>query len=248
MKKKWLLIPILLLIPVFMLFIDSFRTGIFAMSSFYDSSDQWQYICEHQGDYPDSLVDLALQNKETIPFVYEYPFHKDQKIHINESLKEIPLFLQWDERWGYLYYGNDMMAINGCGPTCLSMVMTFLTKNTQYNPYYISQYSEKNGYHNEAGTSWSLMKEGARHLGLHVKELSLDESIIQRELESHHPIICSMGKGEFTTTGHFIVLTQYENGYVSVHDPNSIERSQKTYVFDDIKYQIKNLWCYSYEE
>ena len=47
----------------------------------------------------------------------------------------MPLLLQWDERWGYRYYGDQMMAINGCGPTCLSMVVSYLTQNGRYHPY-----------------------------------------------------------------------------------------------------------------
>lgn len=36
---------------------------------------------------------------------------------------EIPLLLQWDERWGYSVYGDNMIAVNGCGPTAVAMVV-----------------------------------------------------------------------------------------------------------------------------
>ena len=37
-------------------------------------------------------------------------------MNIQNDLKDnqMPLLLQWDERWGYRYYGDQMMAINGC--------------------------------------------------------------------------------------------------------------------------------------
>ncbi len=37
---------------------------------------------------------------------------------------EIPLLLQWDERWGYSVYGDNMIAVNGCGPTAVAMVVS----------------------------------------------------------------------------------------------------------------------------
>ena len=54
-----------------------------------------------------------------------------------------------------------------------------------------------------------------------------------------------MRKGDFTTTGHFIVLTGYEDGRITVNDPNSRKRSEKTWDFDTLQYQIKNLWSYT---
>ena len=54
-----------------------------------------------------------------------------------------------------------------------------------------------------------------------------------------------MGPGDFTTTGHFIVLTGVDsNGDIIVHDPNSIKRSKKRWSIDDIMKQTKNLWSY----
>ena len=50
---------------------------------------------------------------------------KDAKSVCTVSLPEdgsVPLFLQWDERWGYRSYGGDFLAVTGCGPTALSMV------------------------------------------------------------------------------------------------------------------------------
>lgn len=58
-------------------------------------------------------------------------------MNVQDDLKTggIPLLLQWDERWGYKNYGDNIMAINGCGPTCLSMVVSYLKQNGQYHPY-----------------------------------------------------------------------------------------------------------------
>lgn len=96
----------------------------------------------------------------------------------------------------------------------------------------MADFSEDEGYYvPDNGTAWSLMSEGARQLGLTSRELPLEESIVASELDSGHPIICIMGEGDFTTSGHYIVLTGYEDGKVSVNDPNSYENSDKLWEF-----------------
>ncbi|MEG0276650.1 MAG: C39 family peptidase [Coprobacillus sp.] len=252
MKKKLIIIA-LIIIPMCIVALDYF---VFAehdepvvVDSSYDTSDNWQYIQTHKDEYPTSLLELALRNKETIPFVAHYLDKKDKKtsMNISKELKSqtIPLFLQWDERWGYKDYGDDIMAINGCGPTCLSMVVSYLTKNPAYHPYKIAQFALENGYVVNSQTSWDLMREGVKSFGINVQELSLSEDLIIKNLEQGNPIICSMSKGIFTTTGHFIVLKEYKDGLIYVNDPNSQSLSQRGYTFKEIQYQIKNLWVYS---
>ena len=65
-------------------------------------------------------------------------------------------------------------------------------------------------------------------LGLEVHSVIFDKEHIKKELNSGRPIVCILGPGDFTTTGHFIVLTGVdENGGIIVNDPNSIINSKK---------------------
>lgn len=89
------------------------------------------------------------------------------------------------------------------------------------------------------------MTEGARQFGIYGEELGLDEGGIYSALENGHPIICSMKPGDFTTTGHFIVLTGIEDGRIRVNDPNSRIRSEKLWDYSTLEYQISNLWEFS---
>lgn len=250
MKRKLIVFIGVVIIPFLIFMIDHFALkGNNDVNASYDKSQAWQYISSHQNEYPHSLIKLALNNRETIPFVYEYPQKHNQNLSMTLQndlmVDEIPLLLQWDERWGYKTYGNDLMAVNGCGPTCLSMVSSYLKQNSQYHPYYIAQYAYRRGYYTHRGTSWDLMNKGARDLGLTVQELPLDEKQIIQQLQMHHPIICSMAPGLFTTTGHYIVIKNYQDGLFYINDPNSKEKSQEGYTFCEIKNQIKNIWAYS---
>ena len=201
--------------------------------------------------YPDSLIKLYEKNPEARQFVLDYKDRVDGNtpIDISSDVKsgEIPLFLQWDERWGYRKYGDDFLAITGCGPTSLSMVYVGLTGDADMNPYEMAKEAQNGGYYvSGSGSSWSMMTGLAEELGLSAKELGMDEGTVKSKLKDGHPIICIMGPGDFTTTGHFIVLTGVsDDGKIEVNDPNSRENSGKTWEFSKISSQIKDMWVYS---
>lgn len=202
--------------------------------------------------YPDSLIQLMQRNAETVSYVLQYPLHKneDKPIDVSAELTggDIPLFLQWDARWGYRLYGQSLMGLAGCGPTSLSMVYCGLTGDSSMDPYAMACYADANGYHIEgSGTTWDFMDRGAAGLGLTVHDVAFDAASIGETLRSGMPIICIMGPGDFTTDGHFIVLTGIDAaGNVTIHDPNSKHNSERTWTLDTLMSQMLDLWAYSY--
>jgi len=205
------------------------------------------------GKYPLDLLTLLTKNTETLSFVSDYLMHVDDEkpnsgIEAAELDGTVPLFQQWDKRWGYVKYGSNILAINGCGPTCMSMVYTALTGKTDMNPAAVADFCIENGYYTEdSGTSWNLMLDGAKKLGLNAEKISLKQEVIKEKVETGQPVICSMKPGDFTETGHFIVLSSIsEDGKLQVKDPNSISRSEEEWEFDTVFGQIKAAWAYSY--
>lgn len=201
----------------------------------------------HYRDYPESLVDLLERNPETEDFVLSYPAEHDQEHTVDLSEYDpsegVPLFFQWDKRWGYLQYGSDVAGLTACGPVCLSMAAYYLTEDPAMSPDNLIRFAIRRGYCTWShGTSWTLISEGAVELGFDVTELPLDENRIMANLEAGVPIICVMGPGDFTTTGHYIVLVGTENGLLRVNDPNSRANSEKLWKFEDIEGQFRNLW------
>ena len=89
------------------------------------------------------------------------------------------------------------------------------------------------------------MTSGVEHWGLTCRESNGNESEIAKELQEGHPIICSMRPGDFTDIGHFIILTSYNNGEVTICDPFSLENSKKSWNYSQISSQIKAVWVYS---
>lgn len=212
-------------------------------------SSRVRKVLNHTERYPQELLELLALNEEAVDFVLDYPKKKDADPaeSIGTLTKgKIPVLLQWDEGWGYTLYGSSLLAVNGCGPTALSMVAAGLTGDDTLTPHQVAAYAEENGYYVEgSGSSWSLMTEGCRHFGVTGQELPLSENKISSELKAGHPIICSMRPGDFTTTGHFIVLTDVKDGKIEVHDPNSRARSKKLWDYETLEHQINNLWSFS---
>ncbi len=208
------------------------------------------FALEHDiafSEYPEELIALLDRNPETEEFVLNYPLEYgiEREVDLSEykNSPTVPLFLQWDKQWGYREYGSGVAGLTACGPVCLAMAGYYLTGDEKFSPDRVMEFAMEKGYYAPgAGSSWSLISEGGWKLGLDVTEIPLDENRIIRNLEVDNPIICVMGPGAFTTTGHYIVLTGYENGMYRINDPNSIANSQRLWSYEEFYDQIKNLW------
>ncbi len=205
--------------------------------------------------YPDELREALEKNPELEEFVkgYEKAMESgaredtsDCALTKDELKQEYPLFLQWDKRWGYRAYGSGVIGLSGCGPTCMSMTVYYLTGDESITPEKTARYADKAGYYVEgSGTAWSFMTEGAENFGLKAEELSLDEQVMKNRLDSKAVIICALGPGDFTSSGHFIVIYGYDEDGFLVNDPNSVQRSEESWSYDELRSQIRNLWAYT---
>lgn len=199
------------------------------------------------GDYPPELIALLERNPETSTFVLEYPLKKNARpvVDLSEFAESdtVPLFMQWDQRWGYLPYGDNVAGLTACGPVCLSMAAFYLTGNPEMSPDKMIEFASRNGYCIPGnGTAWTLISEGAEMLGLDVTELPLHKETMVNALKKGYPIICIMGPGHFTTSGHYIVLTGVKDNAFQVNDPNSYANSEALWTYEQIQDQIRNLW------
>lgn len=158
----------------------------------------------------------------------------------------VPVLYQIDSEWASSPYAEDTVGESGCGPTCLAMVYVGLTGKTDKDPAKMCKYSEREGFVVDGMTSWDLMTTGAEDLGLESEVLPADADAILDRLCAGNPVIASVGPGTFTTTGHFIVLSAVDSdGRVIVHDPNSFERTNKTWDLAEILPQFRNIWSFS---
>ncbi len=203
-------------------------------------------------DYPEKLVELLTKNPETEEYVLNYPleYGKDHEIDISDyaDYEGVPLFIQWDKQWGYIDYAGNQAGLSGCGPTSLAMIAYYFTRNPEMTPAYMMEFAEANRYaYSGAGTQWTLFGQGAEKLGLSERECTSEEirseAMLARILNSGKLIVANMGPGVFTENGHYLVIVGYEDGKFKINDPNSYEKSQKLWEFEEFSDQIKMMWA-----
>lgn len=251
-KKLWLTILMILVISAvgIVRLPDLWREVSFYWTERTEAELKVKKYAEEMGisywAYPESLIELLERNPETEDFVLNYPFRDETALETFEyDLSEgVPLMMQWDKRWGYMEYGSDVVGLTGCGPVCLAMAGYYVTDGDEtFHPAKVIEFAGRNGYYSKGnGSSWTLISEGGVKLGLDVTEIPLVKKRIMDNLEVGNPIICSMRAGDFTTTGHYIVLVGCEDGLIRVNDPNSYANSETLWSYEQIEGQIRNLW------
>ena len=83
-------------------------------------------ILDNRAHIGDTMLKLASNRVDAINFVFYKDEYKDRYVEsYTESSplgRNVPLFIQWDPRWGYKMY-EDYFAIIGCGPTSVAMLL-----------------------------------------------------------------------------------------------------------------------------
>jgi hypothetical protein len=151
-------------------------------------------------------------------------------VSFTDGATEVQYYNQLDARWKDLSYGvTSTIGEAGCGPTSLAIVVSSLTDRI-IDPVQMCGWAYENGYLCEGSGSYhSLIPEGGRHFGLTVEGCTADEpQRIVDALSSGKLVIAIMGKGTFTTSGHFLVMRGITaDGKILVADPASKNKSDK---------------------
>lgn len=215
-----------------------------------EESELIRQVAADSRSYPEKLLEALANNPELADFAAHYLEKKGtvtgEGLTESEKEQDFPLFLQWDPRWGYLSYGDDsVVGLSGCGPTALSMVLYYLTGREELTPDRIAEYSMENGYYiSGTGTAWLLLEDVPRRYGVSVDQPAPDAAALRQSLDGGAMVICSMGPGDFTIGGHFIVIYGYtEEGFL-VNDPNCVARSGKVWTWAELRNQIKHVWAF----
>jgi len=204
-----------------------------------------QDIIDKYEGIPESVIKTVLMYPENFLWVHGFTNSDmtENVISKQEKKLDIPYFLQTDTRWGYNKVQNYRFGVVGCGPTSMSMVYMALTKDYSMTPDKMMDFSISNGYYEESvGSLWTFMSEGAEKLGLDSKEVPLDKNMMKEELGNNRLIIASVGPGDFTRSGHILVIVGYKNGEFKIYDPNSWITTEKTWSYESLSPQIKNMW------
>lgn len=165
------------------------------------------------------------------------------------------LYLQTDKRWAKKPYRvkgeNATIGGSGCGPACAAMLIETLTGKT-FTPEDACNWSMKHGYKApNQGTYYGYFKPQFEAFGLACEMLSWESSYGKPEHENHRRafellrqgfyIIALMGKGLWTSSGHFVVVW-WQDGEVRINDPASVRTVRMNGDLETFKAQAKYYW------
>ena len=151
-------------------------------------------------------------------------------VRFTDGATEVVYFNQLDQRYANQPFGTDNIGGYGCGPTSMSIVVSSLTDEI-VDPIAMAKWAYENGgWCKGQGSYHSLIPNAAKAWGLNVEGCKASEpQRILDALSQGKLVVAIMGKGHFTTTGHFIVLRGVQDGKILVADPASTSRSQKAW-------------------
>lgn len=151
---------------------------------------------------------------------------KDARLKSQANFVQYYQYNYKDADYGY----GTTIAETGCGPTAMAMVISTLT-DKEVTPVDAANWSLDHGFRCYGnGTYWSYFGAYAEENGLECIQSTINADSITSSLKDGNPVIVSVGPGTFTKYGHFVVLTgMTDDGQITIADPNSEERSSKTY-------------------
>lgn len=165
-------------------------------------------------------------------------------------------YLQTDPHWKMHNYSakgeQKTIGSSGCGVTVSAMVIATL-KNPAITPVATAEWSMSHGYKAlNQGTYYSYFVpqlsafgipcERLNQTNLYGKSLSAAHEKALHALQSGDWVIACMGKGNWTSAGHFILLYRHENGYVYINDPASTKEARIKNTWDLFAKQVKYMW------
>lgn len=168
-------------------------------------------------------------------------------------------YLQTDARWKNKDYSapsgeskKRTIGSSGCGPTCAAMLIETITGKT-FTPADACAWSLKHGYKApNQGTYYSYFAPQFKAHGIACEQLNW-KNVYGKPSDPVHAkafdllkkgyyLIAVMGKGLWTTSGHFVVVW-WEDGKVRINDPNSTAANRTSGSLSTFKSQVKYYWA-----
>ncbi len=208
------------------------------------------YVISHAEGNPNVIHFLYLYGHDvSSPETFTYTDEERQALLplLGDDVKGlVPLLMQWDWRWGYIWYGGGPGGLTGCAPTCMAMIGLGLTGDESINPKDMFAFSENSGFWVPGqGTSWSLVTNAFPNHPIRCSQISPDEGTIRAELQAGHPVLINVGIGKFSAVGHFMVLAGLaEDGNFILNDPNNLENCSRTWPWSELSTEVVNAWSY----
>ena len=163
------------------------------------------------------------------------------------SFKKPKDFKQYDSKWGSKIFSatgskSQTMRSSGCGPTAAADIVATV-KDSSVTPWTLAEIALKKGYRTaNSGTAWAFFKHIANLYGFSKFIQTSNLSTLKACLDAGGYVVCSMGKGYWTTGGHYICVWKYDGTYIYANDPASSKRTKQNQT--DFLKQRKQFFCF----
>lgn len=171
-------------------------------------------------------------------------------------------YLQTDAKWKNADYSapgeKTTIGASGCGPTAAAMVVASWVDKKE-TPVEACAWALQKGYKAvKNGTYHSFFKPyGAAHgltitqiTGGSVQSMSAANAAAMHEkalaaIKNGDLVICLMGKGNWTSSGHYILWYDYDGANVYINDPASTKATRLKNKLTLLQAQVKHYWICS---
>lgn len=170
--------------------------------------------------------------------------------------KQPASYLQTDPKWAALDYSakgeKTTIGASGCGPTAMAMVLATWA-DPAVTPKTECAWALAHGYKApRQGTYYGYFVPAAARYGLKARQLSWtniygnSKSALHEEarkaVEAGHLVIACMGKGLWTSSGHYVLVWKIQGNIVYINDPASTRAVRTQGDYNLFKQQVKYYW------
>lgn len=165
-------------------------------------------------------------------------------------------YLQTDPRWGRLDYSapgeKTTIRASGCGPTAMAMVLaTWADKLV--TPATECAWALAHGYKApHSGTYYGYFPPAAKRYGLTCYRVN-GSNIYGNDRSAYHAqakdaldrgdlVIACMGKGTWTSSGHYVLAWKIDGNVIYINDPASTKAHRVRGDYAVFKRQVKYYW------
>lgn len=168
-------------------------------------------------------------------------------------------YLQIDPRWRYNDYSTSgektTIGASGCGPTSMAMVLATWA-DPKVDPVSECAWALAHGYKApHSGTYYGYFEPAGARYGLNVTRLN-HSNIYGNSTSSYHAqakaaiergdlVIACMGKGNWTSSGHYVLVWEIQGNTIYINDPASTKLSRTQGDYSLFKRQVKYYWVIS---
>ena len=170
--------------------------------------------------------------------------------------KQPTSYLQTDPRWGSLDYSapgeKTTIAASGCGPTAMAMVLATwadpsVTPKTECawalaHGYKAPRQGTYYGYFEAAGARYGLRVTRLNYTSLYGNATSAYHAQVKDALDRGELVIACMGPGNWTRSGHYVLVWGIHGDTIYINDPASTKAARTKGSYSLFKQQVKYYW------